>query len=356
MQENEQEQKWYLAAKYLTSGLDQEDQPEWEALKDDAQFQEDFAKLRKHWHTFETLPYQQIDIAEGWDAVWNRVKEKEKPQRKFSVPAFVRYAAVIVLTLVSSFLLWQWIGNTQSQSGAEDVLTTIEAPTGSTSVVTLPDHSKVWLNAGSKISFTKNYGITNRNINLEGEAFFDVIKREVAFQVHTQAQDITVLGTAFNVKAYSDDPKVVTTLVRGSLKVKPKASAAKEYLLKPGEKLAIWKDKLRMGLPAGELQTQIDTEVETGWKDGWLAVRGESLDELARKIERLHDVKIIFETEQLKQYRFSGRIKQLSLEQVLKAMALTSPINFVIQEKTVTLKENTSTRSKYRSLENVQTK
>ena len=95
----------------------------------------------------------------------------------------------------------------------------------------------------------------------------------------------------------------------------------------------------------------IDAENETSWKDGWLSVNGESLYELARKIERLHDVKINFENEELKAYRYTGRLRQLSLEQVLKALALTSPVEFTIDEKNVILRENQSTKSKYRSLQ-----
>jgi transmembrane sensor len=350
MKENEQEEKWNLAAKFLTAGLDEEDKPKWEALKDDSKFQEDFAHLQKYWHKFEALPFEQINIAKGWETVWNSAREETKPVRKFSVAPLLKYAAVIAITLLSSYLLWMFINN--SPSVGNDSFTTIEAPSGSTSFVTLPDSSKVWLNAGSKISFNKDYGVDNRNITLDGEAFFDVVKRKVSFNVHTEEQDITVLGTAFNVKAYKDDEKVITTLVRGSLKVLPDAPVSEEYLLKPGERLVLWKSRLKGNAQLAELQKQVDTEAETGWKDGWLAVRGESLDELARKIERLHDVKIVFANQELKKYRFTGRIKQLSLEQVLRAMALTSPIEFQIDEKIVTLRENTSTKSKYRSVEN----
>ena len=96
----------------------------------------------------------------------------------------------------------------------------------------------------------------------------------------------------------------------------------------------------------------IDAEMETAWKDGWLSVQGESLLELARKLERLYDIKINFEEKTLENYRYTGRLRQLSLEQVLKALSLTSPVAFTIDEKKVTLREDKSSTSKYRSLQN----
>ena len=125
------------------------------------------------------------------------------------------------------------------------------------------------------------------------------------------------------------------------------AGKVDEYLLTPNDRLA-----LRSHVPAGErpgvmFEKNIDAVAETEWKDGWLTVRGESLDALSKKIERLYNVKIRFEDEALKNYRYTGRIQQFSLEQVLKALSLTSPIDFVIHEKSVTLRENKTAKSKY---------
>lgn len=347
------ERKWYLAAKLLTDGLTAEEQVEWDTFKEDRQFLSEFELIRKNWDKIDTLPYEQINTPRDWEIVLAKIKHHTGARQRTLRPVY-RYAAAIAVFVLVSFLMW-WSGNRYAVSNTPVAsATTIEAPQGARTLVTLPDSSKVWLNAGSRISFDKDFGALNRNISLEGEAFFDVIKNKVPFKVHTEIYDISVLGTAFNVRAYYDDDQSTTTLVRGSLKVNMKKPSGEtnEVLLKPDEKLVIWKDPSK-GVGKQEMQHEkkIDASAETAWKDGWLTVRGESLDELSKKIERLYDVDIQFSDEDLKQYRYTGRIQQFSLEQVLKALALTSPVEFTINERHVVLSENKSMSSKYRSLQ-----
>jgi ferric-dicitrate binding protein FerR (iron transport regulator) len=227
-------------------------------------------------------------------------------------------------------------------------MTVVEAPPGARTSVTLPDSSKVWLNANSRISFNASYGADNRNIVMEGEAFFDVVKNDIPFFIETPMYNISVLGTAFNVKAYPDDSESSTTLVRGSLKV---TRGAEEVTLKPNEKVVVLKRAVNAGAKTLALETNVDAGLATAWKEGWLSVQSESLLELAKKIERLYDVKISFQDKELESYRYSGRIRQFSLEQVLKALSLTSPVEFTIQEKRVVLRENKTDKSKYKSVQ-----
>jgi transmembrane sensor len=204
------------------------------------------------------------------------------------------------------------------------------------------------LNAESRITFDQQFGKENRNLTLEGEAFFDVTKDEVPFKVHTSSYDIAVLGTAFNVKAYPDDDITTTTLVHGSLKVTRTAEGkSEEFLLHPNEKIVLRGDTASRINNAITLEKNIDAAAEADWKDGWLTVRGESLGDLSKKIERLYNVKIEFKDENMKSYRYSGRIQQFSLEQVMNALALTSPVRFEIHEKLVKLSIDESAKAKY---------
>lgn len=352
---NDDERKWYLATKVLTSGLDAVEQAEWETLKNDLTFQQEFALVEKYWSKLDTLPYQQIDPEKDWKIIRDRVQQQIPLKQPRVAAPWLRYAAIIVVCMAVSFFVGSRMRN-GFFTGSGKQLTTIEAPAGSKTYITLPDSSKVWLNAKSKISFDKDFGIDNRYLKLEGEAFFDVVKQKVPFRVETPLYTVAVLGTAFNIKAYSDDDHASTTLVRGLVNIEfNEANGGASVLqLKPNEKMFV--SRVEKGKPADDsyaytVERDIDAENETSWKDGWLSVRGESLRELARKIERLYDVKINFENEELKTYRYTGRLRQLSLEQVLKALALTSPVEFTIDEKTVTLRENQSTKSKYRSLQ-----
>ena len=356
MQDNtSHDRQWYLAGKLLTSGLTSEEQTEWEAIQRDPVFRDEFARLKVYWEKLGTLPYEQINTAEDWNVVMGKIND-QKPA-VYGSARWLRYAAVITLCVMASVATW-WATRHEIFNSSNSPVTTIVAPAGSKTFVTLPDSSKIWLNAGSRISFNDHFGKSNRDIGLEGEAFFDVIKSKVPFTVHTDQFDIAVLGTAFNVRAYRDDDRATTTLVRGSLKVKREnlSGAQDEILLVPNDKLTLWKNGTSEKASSKtdvkvDVEKKIDTEKEISWKDGWLSVQGESLDELATKLERLYDITIEFQDDDLKAYRYTGRIRQLSLEQVLKALALTSPIAFTIEEKKVTLREDKTMRSKYRSLQ-----
>ncbi|UII23171.1 FecR family protein [Fulvivirga ligni] len=343
MQVNDQnERSWYLASKAITRELTQEETIEWqELLRSDAEFSADYNKLKLLWDQAGGLPYGEIDIRRDWEKVRGRVKGRSfKPMYK--------YAATISLLLVAAMVLWKY-GPINLWGNTQVTTTVIQAPSGSQSYVVLPDSSEVWINAGSKLIFDNQFGISNRKLTLVGEAFFDVEEDEVPFTVFTPDYDIKVLGTAFNIRAYEDDKDVVTTLVRGSLKVNNiyTAEGMRSTTLKPGDKLTLLKDTKTARLERG-----INVNLETSWKDGWLTVSSESLGELAKKLERLYDINITFKDEELKSYRYTGKIKQLSLEQVLKALALTSPVKFDVSEKTVTIGMDESEKQKYRSLQN----
>lgn len=348
MEDNKDDDRsWYLASKRLTEGLSDAEQLEWEVVLRNEKFKNDFALLEKHWHALESSVYAQINVGEDWETVRAKIRALPQTQKRFAFSAWLRYAAAAALFVTSAYVAWNF-----RKPSTTAFVTKIEAPAGARTYVTLPDSSHVWLNAGSLISFDQHFGTDNRSLTLEGEAFFDVEKSKVPFKVHTVAYEIAVLGTAFNVKAYRNDDVVSTTLIRGSLKVNrvTASGVAEEILLHPNEKVTL------QGLPSERsghplmLQKNIDAVAEADWKDGWLTVRGESLNELSKKIERLYNVTIHFENDSLKAYKYTGRIQQFSLEQVLKALALTSPIDFVIDEKSVTLRENKNTKSKYKTL------
>ncbi|MEN7550343.1 FecR domain-containing protein [Rapidithrix thailandica] len=370
-----QDRRWYLAAKLLTDQLSSKEQVEWEGcLANDEAFKTDFERLSQHWRKLDQLPYQEVNTQNDWELLVKRLqKEQNFPKGKRPLLPWVKIAAAVLLLLLATVLFWQTditlLTNTQH---SESSLLVVEAPMGSKSMVNLPDGSKVWLNAKSKITFDDRFNVDNRDIYLEGEAFFDVEKDKVPFTVHIDQYDIAVLGTAFNVRAYPEDSNIITTLVRGSLKVQPKIPGTrhKDILLKPNEKVVLQKSKQvadslsgdkendppAKSIPlsvtkAPELIKNVDTHIETAWREGWLTIQGESLEELAKRMERLYDIEISFESEELKSYRYTGNIKQLSLEQVLKALALTSPVEFTIHEKSVSLELNQQEKSKYQKMQ-----
>ncbi|RAW00523.1 FecR family protein [Pseudochryseolinea flava] len=339
------ERQWYLAAKALSSSLTSEEQMEWEAFTRNEKFRHDFEQLKKHWNVATTLPYADINKEADWEIVLGKIKAKKPTKQNFSIGKIWRVAAVITGFIALSIIAW----NVGFKRNGQAIATMIQAPKGARTHVVLPDSSSVWLNAESKISFDQHFGKDNRDITLEGEAFFDVEKEAVPFQIHTADFDIEVLGTAFNVKAYHNDDVLSTTLIRGSLRISKENSSGTvdQVVLKPNEKVVLRGTPQERLAQSFALEKNIDGQAEADWKDGWLTVRGESLQDLCKKIERLYNVTVRFEDESLKSYHYTGRIQQLSLEQVLNALALTSPVMFNVNEKEVTLRLNKSTQSKY---------
>jgi len=95
-----------------------------------------------------------------------------------------------------------------------------------------------------------------------------------------------------------------------------------------------------------------NTKISTSWKEGLLILKGEKLEDLATKIERRYDVQIIFDNDEIKNFEYSGTLRELSLEQLMNALKMTSPITFTIKEKTVFIKENKEVKGKYQTITN----
>lgn len=270
-------------------------------------------------------------------------------------------AAVAFLAAVSGL----WLFKTSSeQSDKKEQLAKhsneVSTQPGSKSKIQLPDGSAVWLNSGSKLTYTKEFGKEIREVTLTGEAFFDVTKmNEKPFIIHTTSIDIKVLGTAFNVKAYPEDKHTETSLIRGSIEVTIKNRPNDKIILSPSEKLVVenslvlQRDKTSLvlqrdktsntasnaGLPRPVVSpivsinklkySPIDSTVaETQWINNKLVFRDESFTELAIKMERWYDVSIDIDDPVLKQARLNGIFYQETISQALEALKESIPFTY----------------------------
>ncbi len=239
-------------------------------------------------------------------------------------------------------------------------------PYGSRSQVKLPDGSYVWLNAGSKLRHNRQFSQKNRNIYLEGEAYFDVSKnKNMPFVVNTSGITIKVLGTAFNVKAYPDEKIIETTVARGEIQIFDnidKTSNKNTIVLRANQKASFIKRSMyekeinptnikdkqvkqsELKIFTNNQYIKIDKnvipEIYTSWKDKRWIIEREELQSLAIKMGRRYNVNISFQDESLKNYIFSGVLEDETLEQVLEAIKLTAPINYYINQNQVVLSKN----------------
>ena len=227
---------------------------------------------------------------------------------------------------------------------------------GSRTHLSLPDGSKVWLNAGSKIDYGKNYGIAYREVLLTGEAFFDVAPdAHQPFIVHTRGLDIRVLGTSFNVKSYPSDKTTEATLIKGSIEVSIHNRPSDKIILKPNEKLVISNDDSLMRAPTPRrreiraesllviskptYEQHTGTMIETSWVDNKLIFQAEGFSELARQMERWYGITIRFDNQQLQELQFTGSFEKETIGQALDALrfSVNDKFNYTIEGNEVTI-------------------
>jgi transmembrane sensor len=208
----------------------------------------------------------------------------------------------------------------------------------------LPDGSTVWLNAGSKVTYSGNLSGPTREVYLEGEAYFDVVKQPLhPFIVHTGNINIRVLGTAFNVKSYSTDKTIETTLLRGLIKITKQDDTSKAVYLHPNQKITIERNNsaglsgtMNAAIPVSAYPistvdvSSVKEIQETAWMFNRLSFNGDDFETMAEKLERWYDVKIVFEDDAVKKIHFKGSLENETIQEALKALQLATPFNYKI--------------------------
>lgn len=217
---------------------------------------------------------------------------------------------------------------------------TITYTTGSAQkeVIVLPDHSKVILNSNSSLSYPRNWeNRPDREVRLRGEAFFDVTRNEKKpFRVTTSGIQVEVLGTSFNVKSYNEDETIETTLVTGKVEIRrtDKRSPEEPVVLKPNQKATYSKTSASMVLD------EVKPELYTSWKNGLLIFEDKPFGEIARELERWYGVKIDIRDQASEQCRFTIKIKDEPLTEVLRLFSSTTSADYTIDGKQVVITGN----------------
>lgn len=194
----------------------------------------------------------------------------------------------------------------------------------------LPDGTRVWLNSHTRLTYEATYGMEERIVALSGEAYFEVAKdKKRRFVVKAGKMEVEALGTAFNVKAYDEDEETTTTLFEGSVR----AIAGKEAAILSPDQSAIF-NKVSRRLSVNRLG---NASYATLWRTNELAFSGESLEEIAVLLNRMYNVQIRFLSEKIKKHRFSGVIRNNSLENVFELISLTAPITYQFAGDTIYL-------------------
>lgn len=215
--------------------------------------------------------------------------------------------------------------NLSERREIQTVYNTIQTPVGGKFQLNLADGSKVWLNSASSLRFPVFFSGDSREVELKGEAYFEVSKHDdKKFSVRSGNQTVEVLGTHFNINAYSDEPSITTTLIEGAVRV-IELNSKKSQILKPGEQSKVnWDIKIQ----------KKDTQAEVAWKEGYFYFENASIETVMRQLGRWYGITARYEGA-LPEHHFEGAIAtNLTLLEVLEILQ-KSNIHFRLEGKEV---------------------
>lgn len=206
----------------------------------------------------------------------------------------------------------------KGKNGADEGYNTVSTPIGGQYQVTLPDGSKVWLNAASTLTYApslRERGDDKRRVRLTGEAYFQIAKdKQHPFIVTTGAQEVEVLGTQFNLNSYENEGAIRTTLLEGSVRIHQTNSNSADKILKPGQQAALAAGSIRI--------SEADVEAVTGWKEGLFVFNNADVPTVMRQLSRWYNIEVEYSGTIPKDLFTGGISRQSNLSTVLQMLEL----------------------------------
>jgi transmembrane sensor len=294
-----------------------------ESSSDNTQY---FEQVRNIWEASDkNMDSKKIDTPEALKKVLGRIS---KVSSKRSIWYYwQKVAAIIILPLAIGILLWIYINSHKTNSLNGPVFNEVYAAFGTRSSLRLEDSTLVWLNSGSSLRYPIKFSNGIRQVFLKGEAYFEVKSNaSKPFIVQTSTLQIRATGTKFDVQEYNSSPTTEVTLVSGEVLVKESDNKINSQViskLNPNQHLVYNKQTKANNIIDEEAYRFI------AWKDGKLIFRNESLENVLDKISMIFNVDIELQGEELKNYRYRATFQDESLEEILKLLKYSSPINFI---------------------------
>lgn len=224
----------------------------------------------------------------------------------------------------------QLVYNVIGDENAAATLNTIETPNGGQYQVNLPDGTRVWLNAGTQLRFPTVFVGHERNVELTGEAYFEVAKNATKpFKVKMNNHaEVVVLGTHFNISAYGEENEINTTLLEGAVMVKMDRQTKR---ILPGQQALVNRTDKNINLI-----NDVNVNQVIAWKNGFFSTEGISLPVLMKQVEKWYDVRVVYKDDV--QAEFMARIpRNISLAELISLLELTKQVHFKLDKKTLTV-------------------
>ena len=226
-----------------------------------------------------------------------------------------------------------YVAGTEAAASLARVYNELRTPRGGGYNLQLADGTMIWLNSGSSLKYPVGFNDSIRQVYLDGEAYFEVSPGNTPFIVSSGSMNTRVLGTSFNIYAYSDDSSYKTTLIEGQVLVEtssPGTSASSGMILKPDEQAVFIQS-------TGEIsKKEVDAAEYTSWTRGKLEFHNESLEEVMKRLARWYDFDYIFENEAARDLHFSARLdKNENISSVLEMLEMTTDVRFEFRDQRI---------------------
>lgn len=306
-------------------------------LSDPANHSEVEIWLLEHWTT-STEIYSNTLI----ETIFKQIQDYQNVHHLKTGFSYTRilkiYQKVAAFLLIPILGLGIWFGVSQYQSAGR--YTETIAPRGQKSQIVLADGTKVWLNSDTKIKYPGNFSKNQRDVYLDGEAFFEVTKNaHQPFIVHTSGVNVKVLGTKFNVKAYSDEDQIETSLFEGKINLQLNSPSSIQMIEKevvPGESFVYSKTDHLLAT------NRFSQDEINGWKNNQLIFKDDTFSNLVRKLERWFDVKVVYDEKQFHDRRLTVELREGErLERLMEIIGLTLSVDYKYEKGEIILTPKT---------------
>jgi len=280
---------------------------------------------------FQSFDHPKALIEEALaETVWKMAEGKnthsgKRPIRRL-YEQFARIAAILIIPIIIYTTYIQFFKVDQDLAEATSQMITVSSQAGTITNTTLPDGSKVCLNAGSSISYPSHFDGSTRNVLLTGEAFFQVVKnKKVPMVVSAGNVNLKVYGTSFNVNAFPSEESVRVTLVEGSVSLSSPSGKIKnkdEYFIEPGQTVTYFDDSKKL-----TVQNE-DTFFYTAWKDGILVFRNNTFATVLKQLSRKFNMDIELKDQSLASIPMDATFRDENVNEILRLLSLGTPFRY----------------------------
>jgi len=323
----EQEDLYQLLAKYLNGTCSKEESIIFEAwMKASAENRQYYIQAKNIWeNSNQSIDPLEISTGKALESVMKRISKESK--LKILWRTWQKIAAVLIIPIAITASLWNYSNKETNNNVSYNEL---HVNYGTRSSLKLADGSLVWLNSGSTFKYPDKFIGDERTVFLTGEAYFEVKSdSSKPFIVQTSSLNVRATGTKFNVLAYNRDSKPQVTLVEGKVSVSKTIGNIQEHLadLKPNQNLIFDTIQQKFSVDQTDLYTHI------AWKDGKLIFRNVPLVNVLKRIGILYNVQFELRGKEFLEYRYRATFQEEKLEDILKILKATSPIDYKIIER-----------------------